>query len=940
MTRSASTSLKTPVVSGNSITLSWNAAEGADRYTISYNENGESGKKINGIKTTSYTLTGLSYDMTYNFWISALNKNGVGYTSKKEVSATTEPAFTLELVGDPAIAVGESRQIRVHLAPEYETSDITWDVSETSIQIDQNGIVTAVEGSTDNVTVFAETSNGLTAEIDVYPYVPLTSMRFEQNTYTVVNGKSYDNISVVYNNAPQVLPAESFLDGLALTSSDETVASILSFTNNRKVKVKANSVGTATITVTASNGVSASCVVNVIPDQLEPPVIEKISNQSDGLRIQWSQVESEHADNLNDVSYNIYWCLEANASDLSKFKLKETKTVSNNANTIRYTFTNFNSGKTYCFYLEAFKDGYISSCSAIYTATYTSTSSSETTPTALNAPTNVTAESLAGNHVRLKWSPVSGASAYTIYWSEDNPNSLTNKTGTYFNSSDGSYCYNDFSNMSADHTYYFSVCANSGKNSSARSPVVSSVAGNITPVSVSLNKTSVSMTPGEKLQLIPNVLPAAANTTYTWSSNTTSVADVSPAGLVSAVGVGTATITVKTDEGNKTATCVVQVGAVKRDITSVTVTPATLTLSVGNTATLSTTLLPVNYDVSVTTTWSSSNSAVATVNSSGKVTAVAAGNAVITATVRSSEGTSKASTCSVTVNPAEVPATGISLNKSSITLEVGGTTTLTATVTPNNATNKSVTWSSSNTSVAKVNSYGTVTGIANGTATITAKTVAGNYTATCQVTVQNILVESIIVKLDGQVVNETSVTLMPYETRSFSVEVSPSNAGNKEVRYLTTENTVVVIDNDMITAGRAGTVLITVEAKDGSGVKTAFIITVEPQLVIKDVITGSIITDESLKLPSDTAAGATRELTVISNGQWTHVTDSSYGTPATWLSWSTISGGMGTTTLTLTINSIPAAGVTYRAETAFEIIKIGSSVPDIRKITIEMTGRK
>ena len=83
---------------------------------------------------------------------------------------------------------------------------------------------------------------------------------------------------------------------------------------------------------------------------------------------------------------------------------------------------------------------------------------------------------------------------------------------------------------------------------------------------------------------------------------------------------------------------------------------------------------------------------------------------------------------------ADVNVTGVSLNKNNAEIEIGGTTTLTATVTPNNATNKAVTWTSSNTSVATV-SNGTVSGVAAGNATITVTTVDGGYTATCAVTV-------------------------------------------------------------------------------------------------------------------------------------------------------------------------------------------------------------
>jgi uncharacterized protein (TIGR02145 family) len=132
-------------------------------------------------------------------------------------------------------------------------------------------------------------------------------------------------------------------------------------------------------------------------------------------------------------------------------------------------------------------------------------------------------------------------------------------------------------------------------------------------------------------------------------------------------------------------------------------------------------------DVEETVTWSSDNTDVAAVNSSGKVTAIAEGTATITA----KSGSHKA-TCTVTVIP-NVAVIKITLNKTVLTLAPDGSETLTATVTPANATNKTVTWSSNKISIATVSSSGEVTAIKDGTATITAT--AGGMTTTCFVTV-------------------------------------------------------------------------------------------------------------------------------------------------------------------------------------------------------------
>ena len=173
-------------------------------------------------------------------------------------------------------------------------------------------------------------------------------------------------------------------------------------------------------------------------------------------------------------------------------------------------------------------------------------------------------------------------------------------------------------------------------------------------------------------------------------------------------------------------------GDVIYKVTGVSLSPSTLTLNVGVEATLTPTITPDNAtDKSVT--WKSSALGVATVDTNGKVTAVAEGTATITVTT--ADG-GKTATCEVTVTqPAETPVTSVTLDKTRLTLDVGGSDTLTATVKPDDATNKAVTWSTSNEKVATVNN-GVVTAVGAGTATITAVASDGSgKTATCEVTV-------------------------------------------------------------------------------------------------------------------------------------------------------------------------------------------------------------
>lgn len=168
-------------------------------------------------------------------------------------------------------------------------------------------------------------------------------------------------------------------------------------------------------------------------------------------------------------------------------------------------------------------------------------------------------------------------------------------------------------------------------------------------------------------------------------------------------------------------------------VASVSVSPSNLNLDLNGTKTANlTATVNGENNPSQTVTWTSSNTSVATVSSGGVVTAKATGSATITAT--STVDTTKTGTCSVSVTDSTVHVTSVSLNKNSTSIDVGGSEILTATVLPNNATNKSVNWSTSNANVVTV-SNGTISGVAAGSATITATTVDGVKTATCTVTV-------------------------------------------------------------------------------------------------------------------------------------------------------------------------------------------------------------
>ena len=250
---------------------------------------------------------------------------------------------------------------------------------------------------------------------------------------------------------------------------------------------------------------------------------------------------------------------------------------------------------------------------------------------------------------------------------------------------------------------------------------------------VTLDRAELTLTEGETETLTATVRPDNAdNRKVTWSSDKTEIATVDGAGRVTAVKAGEAVITVTTEDGGKTATCKVTVKAKAVGVTEVTLDRAELTLTEGETETLTATVRPDNAD-NRKVTWSSDKTEIATVDGAGRVTAVKAGEAVITVTT---EDGGKTATCKVTVKAKVVPVTGVEVNPWAVTLSVRGTSKLSYTIRPADATNHNVKWESESPSVATVDSEGNVQGVAAGTAKICVTTEDGGFKSYCTVTVK------------------------------------------------------------------------------------------------------------------------------------------------------------------------------------------------------------
>ena len=244
---------------------------------------------------------------------------------------------------------------------------------------------------------------------------------------------------------------------------------------------------------------------------------------------------------------------------------------------------------------------------------------------------------------------------------------------------------------------------------------------------------------------------------------------------------------------------------------------------------LTATPIPDNAD-DVTILWESDNKASATVNNSGLVTAVAPGRANIIA--KSSNGTIR-DTCQVIV---KAHAERIELSETSISLKnVGDTLQLKATIFPNNAYDKSVTWKSANEQVCRVSTSGLVTATGSGTTIVTVTTVDGGHSATCVV--------KVLQHVTGLAITKHSTSLKVGEKEQLIVVVNPDNADNKTVKWSSVDDKIASVDtNGNVQALKAGRTWIKVASVDNVNAEDSCMVTVTQP------VTGIILSKDNYTL--------------------------------------------------------------------------------------------
>ncbi len=632
---------------------------------------------------------------------------------------------------------------------------VEWSSTNTAAAtVDQNGVVTAVGPG--NATIIAKTvDGGLTATCKVSVVTLAQEITFDCTELEIYNGESYTLQATV-------LPEDTSNKSLSWASSNTAVATVDE--NGTITPVKA---GTTTITATSMDGtgIKCSCQVTVLQRS------ESITLDAESAFLY-----------IGDKKQLTATILPADASNQKVVWSSSDDTIASVDQ--EGLVTALKVGKVQI--TATAEDGALKAVCEVEVAAFVSGIKFDKNELELYNGDTYTLQATIlpedANNKTLSWS----SSSPTIATVDENGMITAIAAGTA--------------------TITATATDESGITATCKVTVLQHVE------SITLHTTSGSIYVGQAKYLRATILPEnASNKNVVWSSTNEAVATVDQTGLVSAHKAGQTQIVATTEEGGLTAACDV---TVNQYVTEIALDAVTATLYTNETLQLNATVAP-NDATNKSVAWTSSNPTVASVDQNGLVTALSAGSAMIT--VAAQDGSGIENSCAVTVKQ---HVESVSLDQTAVSLMAGNTQQLTATVLPTSATNKSVSWSSSDSAIASVSQSGLVTAHKAGSAQITVTTEDGGYTASCVVSVGQYVSQ---IALDA-----TTATLYMNETLQLNATVTPNDATNKSVAWTSSNPTVASVDqNGLVTALSTGSAMITVAAQDGSGIENSCAVTVK-----------------------------------------------------------------------------------------------------------------
>lgn len=696
--------------------------------------------------------------------ITAVTRDG-SYQKQCKISVT-QPVTGITLALDTVkLAKGKSKTIKANIEPaDASNKNLIWESSDESVAtVTSSGVVRAKGAG--NATILVTTADGgYSASCNISVYTAVSGVTISAETVSIPKGEKRILTATIE-------PADAQNQELTWTSSNESVAKIDAITG----QVTGRTVGTAKITVTtADGGYSDSCIVEVV--QL-----------ATGVTLSFSSIALD-AGKTKTVSATV---LPTSATDRTVTWTSSDEKVA--------TVTSGGTVKA------------ISAGSATITATSKDGAASAYCKVTVKQPaTSLTLKSTAGTDLSKTTMKIAVGSKKTVV-ATLKPDNVTNNGVTWSSSDKTIATVSSAGVVTGVKAGKVKITAKSADGAVSTTITIRIY----TPVtSVALNKTSVTLKIGGSATITPTVKPSDATyKSVKWTSSNYDVATVDSNGKITAKGVGYAVITATTTQGSKKATCNV---SVVKPVTGVSISQTSLRIEVGDKVTLKATVKPTDAS-NQTVSWKSSASSVAKVSSSGVVTARKLGTATITVTT--ADGSYK-KTCKVEVVK---KVTGVELNKSAATLYLGKTLTLKATVSPSDATNPAISFSSSDKTVATVSSKGVVTSVSPGTATITVKTSDGSYTDACKVTVKRAVTSIALDKSSAEIKSGSTLTL--------KTTIKPSNATDKTVTWTTSNKKVATVSSKgVVTPVGKGTATITAKSENG--------LTATCKVTVYQVVTG------------------------------------------------------------------------------------------------------
>ena len=652
-------------------------------------------------------------------------------------------------VGSESIEITQTGSAQINVVTNPSNACMEYTLFESAntacATVSRTGKISPVaEG---NTTITVTVSDGYTtfqkivALKVVKDIVPVSSVSLNQSSVTKYIG---DNFQL----SATVLPDDASEKSLNWTSSDRTKATV---DNNGNVTILA--AGMVTISATAHNGVAASCVITAKP--VEVTGVEL--NYSELSMLVYGQedlIATIVPPNATDKT--IIWA----SSNEAVAVVENGRITAKKVGVTEITATSWNAESATCIVTV----NHIEPNSITLSATSCTLEIDETKEiTATLYPANVTDT--------------------VLTWTSKDENVVTVNNGV-------------IKAIGAGNTIVEVVTGNGKKKT------ISVTVNPKYATSVALNTTTSTLLVNEQQQLVATVLPEkTTDKSVSWSSSAPSIVSVDVNGKITAKAIGEATIIATTVNG-KTATCVVNVTVNVIPVSGVAIQPSSLTMHIQETAALVAVITPPNA-TNQSVSWNSSLASVATVDQYGTVTAVGLGTTTITAT---SATNNIVGSCIVTVE--EIDVTSIVI--SDVVLAVGESQTISALITPQNATDRKLTWSVGDESIATINeNTGKITGVAKGTTTVKARAVNG-VTATAEVIVSETAIPVQMIYPNG---NEVYVNIdEPVDLTSYII-FYPSNATNKSLRWTIEsqnakygDDVVATINNGIITGVAAGSV--------------------------------------------------------------------------------------------------------------------------------------